>query len=103
MNVLAGIKQTRNRILKQYTVADIMAMDDWFLEQSLDTAANRAKLMESLEKLDRRKERLFKDALKGQKAYLLITEMPADTLYSLESCAETTATAKSWANCSLEI
>lgn len=65
MNVLAGIKQTRNRILKQYTVADIMAMDDWFLEQSLDTAANRAKLMESLEKLDRRKERLFKSALKG--------------------------------------
>ena len=68
MNVLAGIKQTRNRILKQYTVADIMAMDEWFLEKSLDTAANRAKLMESLEKLDRRKERLFKDALKGQKA-----------------------------------
>lgn len=68
MNVLAGIKQTRNRILKQYTVADIMATDDWSLEQSVDTAANRAKLMESLEKLDRRKERLFKDALKGQKA-----------------------------------
>lgn len=68
MNALVGIKQTRNRLLKQYTVADIMAMDDWFLEQSLDTAANRAKLMESLEKLDRRKERLFKDALKGQKA-----------------------------------
>lgn len=45
-----------------------MAMDEWFLEQSLDTAANRAKLMESLEKLDRRKERLFKDALKRQKA-----------------------------------
>jgi len=65
MNVLAEIKQTRNRILKQYTVADIMAMDEWFLEKSLDTAANRAKLMESLEKLDRRKERLFKDALKG--------------------------------------
>lgn len=68
MNALVGIKQTRNRILKQYTVADIMAMDEWFLEQSLDTAANRAKLMESLEKLDRRKERLFKDALKRQKA-----------------------------------
>lgn len=68
MNALVGIKQTRNRILKQYTVADIMTMDEWFLEQSLDTAANRAKLMESLEKLDRRKERLFKDALKGQKA-----------------------------------
>ena len=65
MNALVGIKQTRNRLLKQYTVADIMAMDEWFLEQSLDTAANRAKLMESLEKLDRRKERLFKDALKG--------------------------------------
>lgn len=68
MNVLAGIKQTRNRILKQYTVGDIVPADDWSLEQSLDTAANRAKLMESLEKLDRRKERLFKDALKGQKA-----------------------------------
>jgi hypothetical protein len=68
MNALVGIKQTRNRLLKQYTVADIMAMDEWFLEQSLDTAANRAKLMESLEKLDRRKERLFKDALKRQKA-----------------------------------
>lgn len=68
MNALVGIEQTRNRILKQYTVADIMTMDEWFLEQSLDTAANRAKLMESLEKLDRRKERLFKDALKGQKA-----------------------------------
>lgn len=68
MNALVGIKQTRNRILEQYTVADIVATDDWSLEQSLDTAANRAKLMESLEKLDRRKERLFKDALKGQKA-----------------------------------
>lgn len=68
MNALVGIKQTRNRILKQYTVADIVATDDWSLEQSLYTAANRAKLMESLEKLDRRKERLFKDALKGQKA-----------------------------------
>lgn len=68
MNALVGIKQTRNRLLKQYTVADIMATDDWSLEQSVDTAWNRAKLMESLEKLDRRKERLFKDALKGQKA-----------------------------------
>lgn len=65
MNGVIGIEQTRNRILKQYTVADIMATDDWSLEQSLDTAWNRAKLMESLEKLDRRKERLFKDALKG--------------------------------------
>ena len=65
MNVLAGIKQTRNRILKQYTVGDIVPADDWSLEQSLDTAWNRAKLMDSLERLDRRKERLVKDALKG--------------------------------------
>ena len=65
MNVLAGIKQTRNRILKQYTVADIMAMDEWFLEQSLDTAWNRSELMDSLERLDRCKERLFEAALKG--------------------------------------
>lgn len=68
MNSLVGIEQTRNRILKQYTVADIIAMDEWFLEQSLDTAYNRAKLMDSLEKLDEYKEHLFKDALKGQKA-----------------------------------
>lgn len=65
MNGLVGLEQTRNRLLKQYTVADIMAMDEWFLEQSLDTAWNRAKLMDSLERLDRRKERLFKSALKG--------------------------------------
>ena len=56
MNVLAGIKQTRNRILKQYTVADIMATDDWSLEQSLDTAWNRSKLMSSLERLDEEKD-----------------------------------------------
>lgn len=65
MNVLAGIKQTRNRILKQYTVGDIVPDDDWSLEQSLDTAWNRAKLMDSLERLDRRKERLLKATLKG--------------------------------------
>ncbi len=65
MNALVGIKQTRNRILKQYTVADIVPADDWSLEQSVDTAWNRAKLMSSLERLDRRKERLFKSALKG--------------------------------------
>lgn len=60
MNVLAGIKQTRNRILKQYTVADIMATDDWSLEQSLDTAWNRAKLMESLERLDEEKDAIVR-------------------------------------------
>lgn len=65
MNALIGIEQIRRKLLKQYTVADIMAMDEWFLEQSFDTAVNRAKLMDGLEKLDRRKERLFKDALKG--------------------------------------
>lgn len=65
MNVLAGVKQTRNRILKQYTVGDIVPADDWSLEQSLDTAWSRAKLMDSLERLDRRKECLFKRALKG--------------------------------------
>lgn len=65
MNVLAGIKQTRNRILKQYTVADIMDTDDWSLEQSVDTAWNRSELMDSLERLDRCKERLFEAALKG--------------------------------------
>lgn len=65
MNVLAGIKQTRNRILKQYTVGDIVPADDWSLEQSLDTAWNRAKLMDSLERLDRRSLHLFEAALKG--------------------------------------
>lgn len=56
MNALVGIKQTRNRILKQYTVADIVPEDDWSLEQSLDTAWNRAKLMSSLERLDEEKD-----------------------------------------------
>lgn len=56
MNALVGIKQARNRILKQYTVADIVATDDWSLEQSLDTAWNRAKLMSSLERLDEEKD-----------------------------------------------
>lgn len=65
MNVLAGIKQTRNRILKQYTVGDIVPADDWSLEQSLDTAWNRAKLMDSLERLGRRSLHLFEAALKG--------------------------------------
>ena len=65
MNALVGIKQTRNRILKQYTVADIVPADDWSLEQSVDTAWNRSELMDSLERLDRCKERLFEAALKG--------------------------------------
>lgn len=65
MNALVGIKQTRNRLLKQYTVGDIVPADDWSLEQSLDTAWNRSELMDSLERLDRCKERLFEAALKG--------------------------------------
>lgn len=60
MNGLVGIEQTRNRILKQYTVADIIAMDEWFLEQSLDTAYNRAKLMDSLERLDEEKDAIVR-------------------------------------------
>lgn len=64
-NRLVGLEQTRNRLLKQYTVGDIVPADDWSLEQSLDTAWNRSKLMDSFERLDRRKERLVKDALKG--------------------------------------
>lgn len=68
MKNLFGIRKEREHLLDCLTVEDITSQGDWSLEQSLDTAANRAKLMESLEKLDRRKERLFKDALKGQKA-----------------------------------
>lgn len=56
MNALVGLEQIRRKLLKQYTVADIIAMDEWFLEQSLDTAYNRAKLMDSLEKLDEEKD-----------------------------------------------
>lgn len=65
MNGLVGIEQKRRKVLKQYTVGDIVPADDWSLEQSVDTAWNRSELMDSLEKLDRRKERLFKSALKG--------------------------------------
>lgn len=60
MNALVGIKQTRNRILKQYTVGDIVPADDWSLEQSLDTAWNRAKLMDSLERLDEEKDAIVR-------------------------------------------
>ena len=65
MNALVGLEQIRRKLLKQYTVGDIVPADDWSLEQSLDTAWNRSKLMSSIERLDRRKERLFKDAMKG--------------------------------------
>ena len=65
MNALVGIEQKRHKVLKQYTVADIMATDDWSLEDSVDTAWNRSELMSSLERLDKRKEQLFKAAVKG--------------------------------------
>ena len=61
MNALVGLEQIRRKLLKQYTVGDIVPAYDW----SLDTAWSRAKLMDSLERIDRRKERLFKSALKG--------------------------------------
>lgn len=61
MNALVGLEQIRRKLLKQYTVGDIVPADDW----SLDTAWNRAKLMDSLERLDRRSSHLFEAALKG--------------------------------------
>lgn len=65
MNGLVGIEQKRRKVLKQYTVGDIVPADDWSLEQSLDTAWNRSELMDSLERLDRRSLHLFEAALKG--------------------------------------
>lgn len=65
MNALVGLEQIRRKLLKQYTVGDIVPADDWSLEQSLDTAWNRAKLMDSLERLDRRSSHLFEAALEG--------------------------------------
>lgn len=65
MNALIGIEQKRRKLLERYTVGDIVPTDDWSLEQSLDAAWNRAKLMSDLERLDRRKERLLHAALKG--------------------------------------
>lgn len=61
MNALVGLEQIRRKLLKQYTVGDIVPADDW----SLDMAVNRAKLMDGLERLDECKGRLFKDTLKG--------------------------------------
>jgi len=65
MNALVGLEQIRRKLLKQYTVGDIVPADDWSLEQSLDTAWNRSELMDSLERLDRRSLHLFEAALKG--------------------------------------
>lgn len=65
MNGLVGLEQIRRKLLKQYTVGDIVPADDWSLEQSLDTAWNRSELMDSLERLDRRSLHLFEAAMKG--------------------------------------
>lgn len=65
MNALVGLEQIRRKLLKQYTVGDIVPADDWSLEQSLDTAWNRSELMDSLERLDRRSLHLFEAAMKG--------------------------------------
>lgn len=60
MNALVGLEQIRRKLLKQYTVGDIVPADDWSLEQSLDTAWNRAKLMDSLERLDEEKDAIVR-------------------------------------------
>ena len=60
MNALVGLEQIRRKLLKQYTVGDIVPADDWSLEQSLDTAWNRAKLMSSLERLDEEKDAIVR-------------------------------------------
>lgn len=60
MNALVGLEQIRRKLLKQYTVGDIVPDDDWSLEQSLDTAWNRAKLMSSLERLDEEKDAIVR-------------------------------------------
>ncbi|MFY4503576.1 tRNA (guanine-N1)-methyltransferase [Ligilactobacillus ruminis] len=65
MKNLFGIRKEREHLLDCLTVEDITSQGDWSLEQSLDTAYNRAKLMDSLERLDRRSLYLFEAALKG--------------------------------------
>lgn len=65
MKNLFGIRKEREHLLDCLTVEDITSQGDWSLEQSLDTAWNRAKLMDSLERLDRRSLHLFKAAVKG--------------------------------------
>lgn len=60
MNALVGLEQIRRKLLKQYTVGDIVPADDWSLEQSLDTAWNRSELMDSLERLDEEKNAIVR-------------------------------------------
>lgn len=70
MNVIKRLKlrklnKERERLLNEFTVEDITVQGVWPLGKSLNNATKRACLMDGLEKLDRRKERLLKAALKG--------------------------------------
>lgn len=70
MNVIKRLKlrklnKERECLLNEFTVEDITVQGVWSLRKSLNNAAKRACLMDGLEKLDRRKERLLKAALKG--------------------------------------
>lgn len=60
MKNLFGIRKEREHLLDCLTVEDITSQGDWSLEQSLDTAWNRAKLMESLERLDEEKDAIVR-------------------------------------------
>ncbi len=62
---LRKLNKERERLLNEFTVEDITVQGVWSLGKSLNNAAKRACLMDGLEKLDRRKERLLKAALKG--------------------------------------
>lgn len=62
---LRKLNKERERLLNEFTVEDITVQGVWSLGKSLNNAAKRACLMDGLEKLDRRKECLFKSALKG--------------------------------------
>lgn len=63
---LRKLNKERERLLNEFTVEDITVQGVWPLGKSLNNAAKRACLMDGLEKLDRRKERLLKAALKGK-------------------------------------
>ena len=70
MNIIKQLKlrklnKERERLLNEFTVEDITVQGVWSLRKSLNNTAKRACLMDGLESLDRRKERLFKSALKG--------------------------------------
>lgn len=53
MNGVIGIEQTRRRLLKQYTVADIMAMDELVKQDWQKWESVRRELWAMLEELDK--------------------------------------------------